>query len=144
MADLQNMRSDYTLRNKGLSAAHATATSLAAFFLLRYASWPLPEAAEAAPEPAKHVRQHLDDSRNPTISGRNYLANALTAWETAYLLYDTYAMVYVSRRQNKLSTTGTSAALRQVAKDSPVAMAHHVLLASAFLVLQAYIAAVPP
>jgi len=139
MADIRKPRSDHVLLNKSISAAHATATSLTAFLLLRYSSWLIPDTVNAASDRSKHDRPHLDDSFNPTINGRNYLANVLTAWETAYLVYDTYAMVHASRKQDNLHSN--SVALHQVVRDSPVALVHHVLLASAFLVLQAYIAA---
>jgi hypothetical protein len=139
MADLQKERPNYLLLDKSISAAHATATSIAAFLLLRYGWWPIPEATETAPQQVKHGGQHLDDSRNPTIHGRNRLANALTAWETAYLIYDTYALVRASRSRSNIPSN--SAALCQVAKDSPVALVHHVLLASALLVLHGFIAA---
>jgi hypothetical protein len=124
--------------NKAFSTAHATTTSVAALLLLRYASWPIPPSSSAYTPHAKEKEQYLDDSRNPTINGQNRLANALTAWETAYLLYDTYAMVWAYRKKHQLPFRAT---LGAVARDSPVAFAHHVLLSSAFLMLQAYIAA---
>jgi hypothetical protein len=131
------MKSDPALRIKAISAASATATSAAAFLLLRYSSWDVPQSLEALSGRVKHDERQLDDLHNPNINGRNYLANALTAYETAYLLYDTYAMVNASRRKNRLPSNG--AAFRQVSQDWPVMMAHHVLLSSAFLVLQCYI-----
>lgn len=131
------MVSDSTLRIKTISAAHATATSIAALLLLRYSSWEIPESFDSLEQSKKYEDGRLDDSRNPTIHGRSRLANALTTWETAYLLYDTYALVNASQEKNGLRST--TAALRRVITESPVAMAHHVLLSSAFLVLQSYI-----
>lgn len=130
---------DPVLRNKAISAAHATATSIVALLLLRYSSWTIPPSVETTPGRAKHDDRHLDDSRNPVISGQNSMANALTAWETVYLLYDTYAMIRATQQKKNLRSSG--AALRQVIIESPVAMAHHILLSSAFLVLQSYILA---
>jgi hypothetical protein len=131
------MVSDSSLRIKTISAAHATATSIAALLLLRYSSWEIPRSFDSLKQPYEHDDRRLDDSHNLTINGRNRLANALTAWETVYLLYDTYALVNASQKKNGLRST--PAALRRVVKESPVAMAHHVLLSSAFLVLQSYI-----
>jgi hypothetical protein len=132
------MPSDPISLNKAVSAAHATTTSIAALLLLRYSSWPIIPLRSSATQNAHDSKQHLDDSRNPTINGQNRLANALTAYETAYLLYDTYTMIHAQRRKNQSTVR---AALRVVARDSPVTLVHHVLLSSAFLVLQAYIAA---
>ncbi|KAF2678470.1 hypothetical protein K458DRAFT_139245 [Lentithecium fluviatile CBS 122367] len=133
---------DLVAINKAVSALHATATSVVAVYLLNYSSWTIPSRQ---PTTARHSHRdndrkgHPDDSRNPLISGRNLLANALTTWETVYLLYDTWFMVYATRKRMGLSSN--SAALRIVAKRSPAVLAHHVLLASAFLVLQSYIVA---
>jgi hypothetical protein len=144
MADSRKvqLRLDHTITlNKVVSAAHAGATSLTAILLLTYSSWPIRKYQSPAPVPDKqgqHSRQ-LDDSRNPIIYGRNQLANALTAWETIYLLYDTYFMINTSRKRNNLPTT--LRALNFLAKESPAVLAHHVFLASAFLVLQSYIIA---
>ena len=124
--------------NKAVSAAHATTSSITALLLLRYASWPILPSQKSAPQDAYGKSHHLDDSRNPTINGHNKLANALTAWETAYLLYDTYAMIDARRKKDQ---SAVRAALRAVARDSPITLVHHVLLSSALLVLQAYIAA---
>jgi hypothetical protein len=132
------MPSDPVSLNKAFSTAHATTTSIVALLLLRYASWPILPSRSTSTRNASDREQHPDDSRNPTINGQNRLANALTAWETAYLLYDTYVMVHAYRKK---SHTPLRAALGVVARESPVAFVHHVLLSSAFLVLQAYIAA---
>ena len=132
------MPSDPVNLNKAFSAAHATTTSIAALLLLRYASWPVPLPRSASTQDTNEKEQHLDDTQNPMINGHNRMANALTAWETVYLLYDTYTMVRTYRMKNRLSFR---AALGVAARSSPVAFAHHVLLSSAFLVLQAYIAA---
>ncbi|KAF2240555.1 hypothetical protein BU26DRAFT_512034 [Trematosphaeria pertusa] len=132
-------QADPTTVNKIVSALHATATSITAVLLLKHSSWPILEPSQAPgdAQPDKDRERPLDDSRNPLISGRNSLASTLTAWETVYLLYDTCFMVYASRKRNKLNTN--AAGLRLVAKESPVILAHHILLASAFLVLQSYI-----
>jgi len=131
------MTPDADLQDKAISAAHATASSIAALLLLRYSSWQIPQPLSFESDGTKHDERYLDDSGNPTIHGRNTWANALTAWETAYLLYDTYALVKATQR--KRNGRGTGAAFHQAIKDSPVGMAHHVLLSSALLVLQSYI-----
>lgn len=131
------MPADPVRFNKAVSAAHATTSSIAALLLLRYSSWPILPWPSSGPQDAHKRDRHLDDSHNPTINGHNRLANALTAYETAYLLYDTCAMVHARRMKNQSTFR---AALRVVARDSPVTLLHHVLLSSALLVLQAYIA----
>jgi ABC-type transport system involved in cytochrome bd biosynthesis fused ATPase/permease subunit len=132
------MPTDPVVMNKAVSAVHATSSSIAALLLLRYSSWPILLSPRSVSQDAHGTKHHLDDSRNPMINGHNRFANALTAWETAYLLYDTYAMINARRKKDQPTVR---AALRAVARDSPVTLAHHVLLSSALLVLQAYIAA---
>lgn len=124
------------LQDKAISAAHATASSIAALLLIRYSAWPIPPSA-SGPGSSKPDYRHLDDTDNLTIHGRNTWANALTAWETAYLIYDTYALLKATQRRKNLRSAG--AAFKHALKDSPVAMAHHLLLSSALLVLQTYI-----
>jgi hypothetical protein len=126
------------IRNRAISTIHTTASSIAALLLLRYSSWPVPEKI-APPLQRSKDEQQLDDSRNPMINGRNLLANALTTWETAYLIYDTYDLLRSYR--GKTTSQTTLAGLRIAAKKSPVVLAHHVFLTSAFLVLQSYILA---
>lgn len=139
MANLSAGKADPIVVNKAISAAHATATSIAACLILKH--WPsyMSDPNEPSSKGENINGGQLDDSENPTIIGRNYWANALTTWETAYLLYDTYAMISAHRRKYHLK--GNRAAFSQVITDAPVLLVHHLLLASAFLVLQAYIAA---
>lgn len=126
------------IRNRAISTVHTTASSIAALLLLRYASWPTSEEVATSVQQSKDEQQ-LDDSRNPMINGRNSLANALTLWETAYLIYDTYDLLHASRKKTRSHTV--MAGVRLAAQDSPVVLAHHVFLTSAFLVLQSYILA---
>lgn len=132
-------RGDLTTVNKTVSALHAAGTSVVAVYLLNYSSWPIPSPQARHPHHNGHSKVPPDDTRNPLISGRNSLANALTIWETAYLLFDTWFMIYATKKRMGLSSN--AAALRVVAKKSPDILAHHVLLASAFLYLQSYIVA---
>ena len=132
-------QADLTTINKAISALHSTATSVVAVYLLNCSSWPIPSIPAHRPHRNVDTKSPPDDSLNPIINGQNYLANALTTWETAYLLFDTWFMVYATKKRLGLSSNIT--ALRIVAKKSPVVLAHHVLLSSAFLYLQSYIIA---
>ncbi|KAF2257883.1 hypothetical protein CC78DRAFT_538201 [Lojkania enalia] len=132
-------KSDLQGINKAVSSLHAVATSITAFCILKYSGWAIPkQKSDTSPSPVDG-ENHPDDSLNPMIAGRSRLANALTAWETIYLLADTWFMVYANRKRYSLPSN--SAGLRIVAKQSPILLIHHVVLTSAFLVLQSYIAA---
>lgn len=80
----------------------------------------------------------LDDSQNPLISGKNSLANFVTAWEAGYLIYDTGALFLESLFKNR--SRDARLALTNLIQESPIFVAHHFLLASALLWLQTYIA----
>jgi hypothetical protein len=130
---------DLTVVSKAVSALHATTTSVVAVYLLTYSKWPVPQSPARHPHRGGDRNTPPDNTLNPLISGQNSLANALTTWETVYLIFDTWLMVYATRKRMGLSSN--SVALRIVAKKSPAILAHHVLLASAFLYLQSYIVA---
>ncbi|KAK5952847.1 hypothetical protein OHC33_005966 [Knufia fluminis] len=80
----------------------------------------------------------LDDSRNPLISGKNSLANFITAWEAGYLIYDTGAMFLESFVKDR--SRGYCSALIRLLRGSPVFVAHHALLIASLLWLQTYVA----
>lgn len=121
---------------KAISTLHSAATALIVLYALKPSRW-TNEVALSTNSKAGH--RNLDESENPVIRGRSSLANALTAWETGYLLYDTGALVYETKQKRQLNNH--TAALASLASSSPVLLAHHMLLAAALGYLQTYIAA---
>lgn len=81
----------------------------------------------------------LDDSQNPLISGKNSLANFVTAWEAGYLIYDTGALFLESLFKG--GSRSRRSALANLLRDSPIFVMHHLLLASALIWLQTYVSA---
>ncbi|KAF2453308.1 hypothetical protein BDY21DRAFT_128692 [Lineolata rhizophorae] len=151
---------DRNTRIKGISALHAIISSIITIYALNTPSqWtpvgltsqqdalrlfepskPRSPSAPAAPSAA----ENLDDSLNPMIKSRSDLANKLTAWETGYLIYDTYALLHLTSLKlpsRSDHTPKAAAAVRRAAAESPVVLAHHVLLACALGTLQVYNAA---
>lgn len=128
-----------TLRKaiKHVSAGHATLTTLLALYALRpTAQWTagVGERTEAT-NALSHA--YLDDNTNPLIAARSDLANAITSWETGYLLYDTCALLLDASTRTK--SRKIPSAIAQLAKESPVFLAHHVALLSALAYLQTYV-----
>ncbi|KAJ9663957.1 hypothetical protein H2201_005439 [Coniosporium apollinis] len=121
---------------KAISALHSAVTAIIVLYALRPSRWTNEVALSTS---SKAGQGNLDDSGNPVIRGRSSLANALTAWETGYLLYDTGALIYEIKQKRQLNSS--SAALKSLAKSSPVLLAHHLLLAAALGYLQTYTAA---
>lgn len=133
-------RSQQSLRIliKAISAGHSTiATCLTVVSLCQ--SWHIDPSLDP-PEILSqgHNYGRLDDSANPLISGRNALANFVTAWEAGYLIYDTGALFLESYVKD--SSRGTRRAFRRLLRTSPIFVVHHVLLSAALLWLQTYIA----
>lgn len=122
-----------------MSAGHATlATCLTVASL--YQPWFIPPTQDQSQSPLKdHHGAHLNDSHNPLIQGRNHLANFVTAWEAGYLIYDVGAMFLESHTRNR--SRGYRPALVRLLRTSPLFVVHHVLIAGALLILQAYIVA---
>jgi TLC domain len=120
---------------KSISAAHAALTSALAILLLRQSQWRAPEELQdpVFRDPSTQTSS-LDDSSNPIIQMRSPFGNAITALETGYLLYDMRAMISTYSRRPE------SSPLALAMRSSPVMMAHHILLGSALLYLQVYIA----
>lgn len=123
---------------KAISAGHSTfATCLTVVSLCQ--KWHINASQGSLRMPSeseKHGR--LDDSQNPLISGRNILANFVTAWEAGYLVYDTGALFFES--YVKSDPRSTRRALVRLLRTSPVFVVHHVLLTVALLWLQTYVA----
>lgn len=131
-------RGSIQARLKGLSAVHATVVT--PIILLALSASPLHTRDGTGIRPGsgsgpKYASDgYLDDSENPVIQEQSDVANALTAWETGYLLYDTWAMVhYAQPRRSFIASAAT------VAKSQPALFGHHLLLSAAFMYLQVYI-----
>ena len=82
------------------------------------------------------LSDNLDDSENPLIQDQSNFANALTAWETGYLVYDTWVLVHSVHAGSESSYYQS---ILQAAKTQPAGFGHHIALSCAFLVLQRYI-----
>lgn len=80
---------------------------------------------------------NLDDSENPIIREQSNLANAITGWETGYLIYDTWALVWYGTR-GQIWPERLKSVIASV-KRQPFEYTHHVGLITALLYLQYYI-----
>lgn len=132
-------RSQHDLRTrvKAISAAHSTATTLIALYLLKYGSWPVDDSVPVRPA-SNGGKSRPDDTRNPIIAGKSYSANLLTAFEAGYLVYDTGALLYEAHRAH--NTRGVRSTIQTLATTSPIFFSHHLALISSLLYLQHYIA----
>ena len=123
---------------KAISSLHSivtTAVGLAALL----ESWPVDTTADSPSHKASN--RYLDDRQNPLISGRSNLGNAVTSFETGYLLYDNIALFLVTRSEVRNSFSSPSvAALSHLVKKEPLLVVHHVAILSALGILQTYIA----
>jgi len=120
---------------KAISAGHAVLTSLLAVYVLRQPQWKTSTNLSSLHSgDSSTAGGNLDDSFNPLIQGRSALGNAIMALETGYLLYDTCAIASMQARRQ-----GPSPGVWAL-RSSPIMMGHHILLGSALLCLQAYIA----
>jgi hypothetical protein len=118
---------------EAISGAHAAGMTLATLLALRQS--PLHFYSNQT-RGELHYRSdgNLDDSKNPMIQEQSDLANAITAWETGYLIYDTWGMVQYSS-----PTSGIFRSISAAAQSNPFEFAHHTGLATALLYLQYYI-----
>lgn len=122
---------------KAISGAHATGMTCLAIWALNNSPLRLFSDQTRHVEPSYKVDGNLDDSHNPIIQEQSNLANAITAWETGYLLYDTWGMLHYSSRGS--STPGFVKSVTTAARAQPFEFAHHTGLATALLYLQYYI-----
>lgn len=110
--------SDARTSLKAISSFHALSTSVAVLYSL---SQPWPIGSDRGQLSSSLAQPHfLDDRENPMIRGHSELGNAITAWETGYLLYDTVALLTITRKD-------------------PVMLIHHGMLLGALGYLQIYI-----
>lgn len=138
-------RRESSAADKLISGVHGLSTSIAALAVLNNADWESslptsPKSQEVKSSKSTQAKQgkSLDDSANPIIAGKSQTGNALTAWETGYLIYDTGAILYQS--YNKTGRKNLSTATSAMVKDSPVFVVHHLVLISALGYLQTYTA----
>ena len=121
---------------KSLSASHATLTTILGLCALKYSRLHDTENRPHA-VPGCLPDGNLDDRKNPLIWDKSPLANAITALEAGYLIYDTAAMIFYPSSQPRSRRTGSL--IIHAAKNSPDLFAHHVLLAAGLMTLQYYI-----
>lgn len=123
---------------KAISAGHAVASTLTVLYALSLS--PLrSRVIDSKPQSLTLTYGgNLDDSENPLIQDQSTFANALTGWETGYLLYDTWSMI-----QHVSLGSGISQSFRKSVIDithkEPAVFGHHVALSIAMLYLQYYI-----
>lgn len=133
--------SELRTRVKTISATHSFFTTALCLYLLEYGEWPVKGAtiivADSHPHKLDAITR-LADSKNPIIAGKNSFANALTAWEAGYLVYDTGALL--AEAHLKYNTKGAISTIITLSWRSPVFLAHHLALISAFMYLQYYVA----
>jgi hypothetical protein len=85
--------------------------------------------------------QYLDDSNNPLIVGRSSLGNAVTGFETGYLLYDNIALLLVTRSElQNGANPSAGAALFHLVQKEPLLVIHHLGILTGLGILQRYIA----
>jgi TLC domain len=125
------------VRLRAISAAHASVATLVILLALSASPlrFPAPTGLVTHRGPKYTLDGNLDDTGNPLIKERSSLANAVTAWETGYLLYDTWALV----RSANPTSSGFVESIGAAARKQPAIFGHHLALSSAFLFLQHYI-----
>ena len=122
---------------KGISGAHAAAMTLVATLALNKSPLRLRSEQTGYAAPKYGLDDNLDDRHNPIIQEQSDLANAITAWETGYLLFDTWGILRYASRESSPPRLLKSA--MTAAKVEPFEFAHHTGLATALLCLQYYI-----
>lgn len=123
---------------KAISSLHATVTTGLALAALA-APWPVDRAL-----PPLHLglgRSAFDDAATPLIAGRSALGNAVTAWEAGYLLFDSLALVWLSRPRPRsgAGVRDVGTAVVRCARDDPFIFVHHTTLFAGLAVLQYFI-----
>lgn len=123
--------------NRAISAGHTALVTLVVLFALSRSELGSATATDRSRQPKYASDSNLDDSENPLIQGQSSFANAITAWETGYMLYDTWSMIHSAQSDHSLQGFAKSAV--GLARTQPALLAHHVVLSCAFLRLQQYI-----
>ncbi|GAB7360240.1 hypothetical protein MBLNU230_g8000t1 [Neophaeotheca triangularis] len=130
--------SDPSTITKLISGAHSLVSSAATIYILSQ-PW---SSGTLENLPFRIGPQGLDDTHNPLITGRSAFGNALTAWETGYLIFDTVAILALSGVSRPLRQPGrnhTNTTRKAEASDT-VLLGHHAALVAALGYLQTYIA----
>ena len=123
---------------KAISSAHSVLTTALGLKAL-LDRWPV-EVDSAGSSIHHSSSRYLDDTRNPLIAGRSLLGNAVTSFETGYLLYDNIALLLVTRSelQNGASRS-MGAALSHLIRKEPLLVIHHLGILAGLGILQTYI-----
>jgi hypothetical protein len=135
---LKHAKGSTQAKLKAISAGHATASTILVLYALSLSPLRSQDATKKLQPAVFTSSGNLDDSENPLIQAQSKLANALTAWETGYLLYDTWAMAKYAPTDASVPRSFTQY-LIDISHDDPVVFGHHVALSAAMLYLQYYI-----
>lgn len=103
---------------RAISSGHSFLTTLAVIYALN-CRWPIRN--DELKKSSELESPYLDDCTNPMIHGQSRMGNAITSWETGYLLYDTLSLLCMSHKD-------------------PIMLGHHFTLIGALSTLQVYIA----
>ena len=129
---------------EAISALHCTSMTILSLICLRRSP-----AARLLVKPQLHERdvvaehalsQTKPDTSLPIITTRSTFANCLTAIETAYLLQDSFILLWLWRVRGSRGRSSLAAGPPLKGFDLRVWAWHHAGLFSAFAVLQWYIA----
>ena len=123
--------------NRAISAGHSALVTSLVLFALSRSELGSDTATDRLRQPKYTSDGNLDDSENPLIQERSGFANAITAWETGYMLYDTWSMIHSAQSDHSLQGFAKSAV--GLARTQPGLLAHHVVLSCLFLRLQQYV-----
>ncbi len=117
---------------KAISTLHSVLLTILALYALRQQEWRSPgvpsNLSRSSETNIAGNGGYPDDSRNPLITARSEFANSITAAETGYLMFDTFALIKEARLQ------GGGRALDKTL------LTHHLTIGSALLCLHYYIA----
>ena len=119
---------------KAISSVHSVLTTLLGLTALLDV-WSVDGISERSDKTI--ANQHLlDDSQNHLIVGKSSLGNAVTSFETGYLLYDNIALLLVTQSELKSSSLE---AISHLVRNEPLLVIHHVGIAGGLGILQTYI-----
>ena len=121
--------SAYCLHRHGYGYGHSLSTT----------TTPLSDS-DSTSNTLKSVPDTISEASLPLIATRSRLGNALTAWETGYLLSDCVVLLYAARAQRQyVQIHGSNIKQLKGLNITHLAL-HHALLVAGLAVLQSYIA----
>ena len=124
---------------KAISSIHSIVTAAVGLAALLEV-WPV-DSTHANSSKRMSSNAYLDDRQNPLISGKSRLGNAVTSFETGYLLYDNLALFLVTRSEVQSDSLSPSVtALSHLVRKEPLLVVHHVAILTGLGILQTYIA----